>query len=113
MELGRLAVWTSLDGLPLRDAVAAGYLTVERKDAETVIASQPNLQKTRGAIWGRMLTTRLLGAAAPRYRRMPTFSSWLKRLTLREKLSSLLGTARRTFKKRLRERRPVREWTND
>ena len=31
-------------------------------------ASQPNLLRVRGAVWGRVLTSRLLGAAAPRFR---------------------------------------------
>ncbi len=94
----------------LRAAVEAGALEVERRDAATVVASQPNLLTTRGAIWGRILTTRALGAAAPRYRNMPMFGTWWRALTWREKLGSLAGTAKRTFRKRLRERRPVNEW---
>ena len=94
----------------LAAAIDAGILTVERRDGATVVASQPNLLKTRGAIWGRILVTRLLGAAAPRYKRMPMFPTWWRELTWREKVSSLLGTARRTFRKRLRDRMSVREW---
>ena len=44
---------------------------------------------------------------------MPMFPSWLRRLTFKEKLSSLLGTARRTFKKGLRHPVKVVEWTRD
>jgi coenzyme F420 hydrogenase subunit beta len=91
-------------------AVEAGYLELETKTPDVLVRSQPNLLKTRGAIWGRILATRLLGAAAPRYRRMPMFPTWWRELTLREKVGSLLGTARRTFRKGLRERVPVREW---
>lgn len=94
----------------LAAAVEAGALELERRDAATVVASQPNLLTARGAIWGRILATRLLGAAAPRYRNMPMFPTWWRTLSWRQKLGSLAGTARRTFRKRLRERRPVNEW---
>jgi coenzyme F420 hydrogenase subunit beta len=94
----------------LARAVAAGHLVLERKGPEIVVASQPNLLKTRGAVWGRALVTRLLGAAAPRYHRMALFPTWWRRLSAREKLSSLLGTAKRTFKKGLRRRVPVQPW---
>ena len=35
----------------LRRAVEAGYLEVKARDAATVVTSQPNLLKTRGAVW--------------------------------------------------------------
>lgn len=91
-------------------ALASGHLSLEERDAQILVASQPNLLRTRGATWGRILTTRMLGACAPRYERMPMFPIWLRTLSLREKLGSFLGTARRTFKKRLRKPRPVEAW---
>ena len=94
----------------VRAAMEAGYLELEPRGPEIVVASQPNLLETRGAIWGRILVTRLLGAAAPRYRGLPMFPTWLRRLSFRAKLSSLLGTARRTFRKKLFVRRPVTPW---
>jgi len=94
----------------LAQAIASGHLVLERKGPEIVAASQPNLLKTRGAVWGRVLVTRLFGAAAPRYHGMALFPTWWKRLTPREKLSSLLGTVKRTFKKGLRRAVPVRPW---
>lgn len=94
----------------VREAVDAGYLVLERRDPATLVASQPNLLRTRGAIWGRILTTRLLGAAAPRHSGMATFPTWLRGLSWREKVSSILGTARRTFRKGLRKRRSVEPW---
>ena len=92
------------------EAVAAGYLVLEPRGPEVVAASQPNLLRTRGAIWGRILVLRLLGAAAPRFRRMPMARTWWRVLSPREKLSSLLGTARRVVRKGLRRRAPVRPW---
>ena len=94
----------------LAEAVAAGYLTLERREPDVLVRSQPGLRETRGAIWGRILVTRLLGAAAPRYRRMPMFPTWLRELSARQKLSSIAGTIRRTFRKGLRKRVPVQEW---
>ena len=91
-------------------AIESGYLDLKMQPPSTLIASQPNLLKTRGAVWGRITVTRLLGAAAPSYERLPTFRAWLRSLTLREKLGSLLGTARRTFRKGLRTARAVEEW---
>jgi coenzyme F420 hydrogenase subunit beta len=94
----------------LERARAAGALVLEQKEPGIVVASQPNLLKTRGAVWARVLVTRLLGAAAPRYRGLGLASNWWRRLSLREKLSSLAGTARRTFRKGLRRRAPVNPW---
>jgi len=93
----------------LKEAVAAGYLKVEPREPQVLVDSQPGLLHTRGAIWGRMLITRILGAGTPRFTNMPMFPTWL-RLTWRQKLSSLAGTWRRVFRKRLRHRTPIREW---
>ena len=95
----------------LEEAVRAGYLKLERVGPEILQASQPNLEVTRGAIWGRIWGTRLLGAAAPRYTNMAIFPSWWKRLGAKDKLRSFLGTFKRTFKKGLRKRVPVRPWS--
>lgn len=97
----------------LREAVEAGYLELERVEPGILRASQPNLESTRGAIWGRIWGTRLLGAAAPRYRNIAIFPSWWRRLSAGEKLRSFLGTFKRTFKKGLRRRVPVKPWRPD
>jgi coenzyme F420 hydrogenase subunit beta len=85
-------------------AVAEGYLVLESADPGILAASQPELLKTRGAVWGRILATRLLGVAAPRYRGMPMLRFWLRELSLWEKVQSVAGTIRRVFRKRLRQR---------
>jgi hypothetical protein len=38
---------------------------------------------------------------------MPMFRFWLSQLTIKQKLQSIYGTARRVFSKRLRRRHPV------
>jgi len=88
----------------LRGAVEAGYLTLEARPAQTLPASQPNLMRTRGTIWGRIWTTWLMGGAAPRYRGMPMFRYWLSELSLAQKAQSIYGTVKRVFKKKLLER---------
>lgn len=91
----------------LRRAMAARYLTLERVEAKIVPASQPNLLATRGALWGRLLALRLMGAPVPVFENLPLFRFWLSELSLKQKAQSIYGTIRRIFRKGLRERRPV------
>jgi coenzyme F420 hydrogenase subunit beta len=95
----------------LRHAVAAGYLTLETADPAVLPASQPSLLRDRGAVWGRLLTCRLLGVPVPRYRGLPMFRSWWSRLTLRRKLGSIVGTVRRMRRRRLRARAVITPFT--
>jgi coenzyme F420 hydrogenase subunit beta len=88
----------------LRRALEDGYITAERVDTKLLPASQPNLMKTRGAVWGRLLVLWMMGAAVPRFRRMPMFHLWMSELTLVEKAQSIYGTMRRVFRKKLRKR---------
>jgi coenzyme F420 hydrogenase subunit beta len=85
----------------LQEAIRSGHLELERVSPDILPASQPNLIHARGSIWGRIWTCRALGAATPRYEGFPFFRFWLRSLTFREKLSSLLGTAKRVFRKGL------------
>jgi coenzyme F420 hydrogenase subunit beta len=82
----------------LRAAMAAGAVVMERRDLATLAASQPNLEQTRGAVFGRCLTGRLTGAGAPRYPGAGLARIWLHRLGARAKLQSLAGTAKRIFR---------------
>ena len=75
----------------LREAMNAGYLSLERVAAAVVPASQPSLLRGRGRAWGRMLACRLLGVPTPRYRGLPMFRWWWSRLTAREKARSIRG----------------------
>jgi len=88
-------------------AIASGALVLTPVEASLIEASQPNLLRTRGAVAGRVVTSRLLGAAAPNYRGFSTWRFWWRVLTLREKMQSLVGTARRVRRKGLRRRIPV------
>ncbi|KHD07596.1 coenzyme F420 hydrogenase [Candidatus Thiomargarita nelsonii] len=94
----------------MNEAMANGYLTMERGAAEILPASQPNLLQTRGAVWGRLLALRLVGVAVPNMRGMPLFHIWLKHLSFSQKIKSLLGTIRRVFRRRLWHRHPVKRF---
>ena len=88
----------------IKDAIEKGYLVAEPVEAWTLPASQNHLLMTRGMIWARMLVCKLLGASAPRFIGFPMFRFWLSELTFRQKIQSVLGTAKRVFKKKLRKR---------
>ncbi len=91
----------------LREAMEAGYLSLRRADPSILPASQPSLLRGRGAVWGRLLACRLLGAAVPRYRGFPLFRFWWSTLTASQKLRTIAGTARRVLSGRLHRREPL------
>jgi coenzyme F420 hydrogenase subunit beta len=78
----------------LEDAAANGFIAVEKCEPAVLPASQPNLLRTRGAMWGRITACFLAGRSRPKYVRLPTFRFWL-RLSIREKIASIFGTLRR------------------
>jgi coenzyme F420 hydrogenase subunit beta len=83
----------------LRAAVEAGYLDIEARTLQTLAASQPNLERTKGAVFARCITARLVGAAAPVYRGGAMHRVWWRALTPVAKLKSVLGTLKRIFRK--------------
>lgn len=91
-ERGRRLLESALSG----GAIAGTVIPLER-----LPQSQPNLAATRGAVWGRVLTMRLLGMPVPRFRGLPALRLWW-RLPWRAKLTSTLGTAKRVHARRLR-----------
>ena len=79
----------------LRKAMETGYLTLKRVEPSVLPDSQPNLLRGRGAVWARILVCRLMGVPAPKYRGFAMFRYWCTKLTLQEKIRSLLGTVKR------------------
>ena len=90
-------------------AAAAGYLTLETRDASLLPRSQPNLLKTRGGLWARLLVLRAMGAAVPRYRGFEMLRHWRSELSLAAKVQSFTGTAKRVLRRSLRNRVSVVE----
>ncbi len=82
-------------------AIKDGALTALRVDPDLLPRSQPNLLRTRGEVWGRLLGTRLSGALAPTYRGLPSFGLWLSEVPVSRKLRSVLGAMRRCFRQRI------------
>jgi coenzyme F420 hydrogenase subunit beta len=109
-ELGSnlILVRTERGRRALAAAMEHGYIAARPVGPEYVPASQPGLRRVRGAVWGRVVTSRLLGIPAPIYRRMPTFRAWLLELTVRERLQSTVGLVRRIRRRGLWRRHPVR-----
>lgn len=81
-----------------------GYLVLEGKNPTLLPRSQPNLLNARGALWGRLLGLRLMGAPVPRFSGFPMFRFWWNVLTAKEKVKSVAGTMKRVITKRLRQR---------
>jgi coenzyme F420 hydrogenase subunit beta len=65
-------------------------------EPKTLDLSQKELQRKRGAIWGRTLSLRTLGIPAPGLSGFSLFSNWL-RIPLRDKVRSVAGTIRRAI----------------
>lgn len=94
----------------LHAAAKAGYVVLETRDATLLPRSQPNLLRTRGAVWGRLLALRLAGVPTPQFPGFQLFRAWL-RLPLSQKTKSILGTWRRIGQRGLRQRRPIEPMT--
>lgn len=81
-------------------AIAAGVLVAEVQPVDVIAKAQHNLVAAQGAVWGRRLAMRGFGMAVPADRGLPLLKAWFG-LTLRSKLASVAGTARRILRLRL------------
>jgi coenzyme F420 hydrogenase subunit beta len=91
-------VRTELGREIVRGAMEAGYVELTRVEPAKVAVSQRNLINKRRAIWGRRLAFRAFGLPVTTLRGFPLFRLWLG-LSLREKLKTTLGTARRILER--------------
>jgi coenzyme F420 hydrogenase subunit beta len=91
----------------IRSAMEAGALTLDRADPRIVAASQPNLLRARGSVWGRLFAMRLARVPRPRYERLPMLRHWFGALSLSDKARSVFGTWRRIGRRGLLHPRPV------
>lgn len=83
----------------VRAAIDAGYVELQPAEPWKLLRSQEGLFEKRGAIWGRIATLKLLFIPVPRLRGFGLFLNW-RRLPLKQKLRSTLGTVRRAFARR-------------
>lgn len=80
-------------------AAEAGYIEIAEADPRILPNSQPNLLRTRGALWGRLSACRIMREPAPCYTNMPMFQHWLHTLTFAQKFRSIVGTFKRVLKR--------------
>jgi coenzyme F420 hydrogenase subunit beta len=79
-----------------RQARERKYVTAEPTTLDVIYRSQKNLLSKRQAIWGRLLAMKMLGIPYPKLKGFNLYQNWLD-LPLKEKIKSILGTARRIF----------------
>jgi coenzyme F420 hydrogenase subunit beta len=84
----------------LRGARASGYLNLQPAERWKLERSQSGLVLKKGAVWGRRLALRLMGLPVTRCHGLNLFHCWRK-LSLVEKLRSVVGTLRRVLVRRL------------
>lgn len=87
----------------LHSAAKSGYIVLKEKDSSLLPRSQPNILDARGNLWGRLLALRLSGAPTPAFTGFPLFYLWFRRLTLKAKAQSIVGTLRRIRTKHLKK----------
>lgn len=95
-----IAVRTEVGRKILHAAIEAGYLKITRAEPWKLAKSQESLAKKRAATWGRILAMRLFGLPVPSFPGAPLYRCW-SRLSFREKLKSVVGTARRIWQRKL------------
>lgn len=88
----------------LAEAIKHNVVTLESIDHSCLPRSQPYLINVAGMIWGRLLALKcasIFGAGYPRLEGKNFVKIWLNRLTLKEKVASIVGTFRRVVSKGL------------
>ena len=88
----------------LKAAEAAGYIELKHENTDLLPQSQPNLMRTRGMLWARLIVLRVLGGAVPDFSGFKLFRFWWEELSTKEKIQSFTGTIKRVFRKSLNKR---------
>jgi len=102
-DLGKslVVVRTELGRKILHEAADAGYIVLGKSDPSMLPKSQPNLITAKAVLWGRIFALKLVGIGVPDYRGFELLSFWIKDLTIKQKVNSILGTIRRVFVKKI------------
>jgi coenzyme F420 hydrogenase subunit beta len=82
----------------LQGALDAGFVILRQVEPGVLPASQKSLLAKRSWIWGRLLAFRFFRAPIPTFNGFSLFSNWIA-LSMKEKLRSTLGTARRIIQR--------------
>jgi coenzyme F420 hydrogenase subunit beta len=83
----------------VREAMEAGYVSLQRVRPDALIQSQKNLFSKRASIYGRLLTLKLFGVPSPRLEGFYLFRNWLI-LPLGDKARSVFASARRIVQRK-------------
>lgn len=94
-----LVVRTEAGKQLVRGAIESGYLELSRVELKKVIDSQKGLLLKKGAVWGRVMSMRLLGLPVPQHLGYHLFHFWLQ-LTFLDKIRSTAGTLRRILSRK-------------
>lgn len=90
----------------LNGAMKAGYVTLSRVGAKSVLLAQESLLQRRRELFGRLFAMRLFRMPTPEFTGFSLFRSWM-RTSARTKLRTVLGTVKRILKRRwYKARRP-------
>lgn len=102
-EAGRslIVVRTERGRQLLKRALESGILEAVQRPLVVLEQSQPNLERSRGSVFGRRLSMIMTGQVAPRYAGTPLYRVWWHSLTPRQKLQSFAGTIKRILQRRL------------
>ncbi len=84
----------------LKNAADKGIITMRPADTEKLIKSQGYLIRKRGAVWGRLIGLKLLGRPTPILKGFHLLHNW-NRLSLKERLRSVIGTIQRVISRKL------------
>lgn len=94
-----LVVRTELGRNIVRNAMQAGCIELTAADPWKLEQSQKNLLNKRRSAWGRRMAFRVFGLPVTQLNGFPLFRLWLG-LSLKDKLKSTFGTARRIVQRR-------------
>jgi coenzyme F420 hydrogenase subunit beta len=83
----------------LKGAIDAGYLVMEHADIQKLSASQKGVSHKGKVIWGRHLMLKIFGLPVPQYPGFFLSKQWWAAST-KQKIRSLLGTARRIIQRK-------------
>jgi len=87
--------------------MAAGYVSLQRSDAQAVLEAQANLLSRRREIFGRLLARRLLLMPAPRFVGFSLFRGWM-RIPFKYKARTIVGSLVRIIQRKQWRRLPIR-----
>lgn len=105
-ELGRsmIVVRTPLGRAIVQEAARKGYIILEKSDPNILPLSQPNLIKSNGAMWGKLLVLKIFNVPSPKYIGFNFFKGWILNLSFKEKIQSTFGTIKRIYGKELKRK---------